>query len=366
MSAPAASQPLHDENPQSDQTQAALVAEHDSALGGDDDDDDLASLGGQSSTASITSTVLNYKYEVRAFVANKRRRPNRTDICCCQNGRRYHAYREGEYVIPNDEREQERLDIHHHIFSLVLGGELYCAPIPEGVSSVLDLGTGTGVWAIDMAETRRAHSHPGIDLSPIQPTWVPPNCRFEVDDFELDWRYTTPFDFIHARNIEGSVKDHRRLFRQAWENLIPGGWLEAADATVGVFCDDETIKRAPNLLQWREHLVEASRIFGKPMGVAQHYKDWLMEAGFVNVKEVIKKVPFSPWPVDPKLKELGSYQQILMLEALDAYSFALFTRVLGWSTPQIQVLLAGVRKELLDRKFHGYSKLYFVYGQKAP
>jgi hypothetical protein len=41
---------------------------------------------------------------------------------------------------------------HHHIFNLVLGGELYCAPISDGVSRILDLGTGTGAWAIDMAE----------------------------------------------------------------------------------------------------------------------------------------------------------------------------------------------------------------------
>jgi hypothetical protein len=75
-------------------------------------------------------------------------------------------------------------------------------------------------------------------------------------------------------------------------------------------------------------------------------------------------VPFSRWAKDPKLKELGTWQQILMLEALDAYSFALFTRVLGWNAARIQLLLAGVRKELLDRQFHGYSKLYFVYGQK--
>jgi hypothetical protein len=54
----------------------------------------------------------------------------------------------------------------------------------------------------------------------------------------------------------------------------------------------------------------------------------------------------------------------MMLEALEAYSFALFTRVLGWSNAEIQLLLVGVRKELLDRRFHGYSKFYFVYGQK--
>ena len=77
-----------------------------------------------------------------------------------------------------------------------------------------------------------------------------------------------------------------------------------------------------------------------------------------------QQVPYSPWAKDPKMKELGTYQLAMMLEALDAYSYALFTRVLGWTTLEIQLLLAGVRKELRDREFHGYSRFYFVYGQK--
>ena len=66
-----------------------------------------------------------------------------------ENRRRYHAYREGEYLIPNDEKEQDRLDLIHHVFRLVLGGALYRAPIPRTVQRVLDMGTGTGIWAID-------------------------------------------------------------------------------------------------------------------------------------------------------------------------------------------------------------------------
>lgn len=119
---------------------------------------------------------------------------------------------------------------------------------------------------------------------------VPPNCLFEVDDFELEWKYSYPFDFIHIRNSEGSVKDHQKLFRQALGHLNPGGWLEVAEATVGIFCDDKTIERVPNLLKWRDLLYEASRKFGKPMGVVCECKEWLIEAGFTNVREDIYKV----------------------------------------------------------------------------
>jgi methylase of polypeptide subunit release factors len=35
---------------------------------------------------------------------------------------------------------------------MILDGELYRAPISDSVSRVLDIGTGTGIWAIDMAD----------------------------------------------------------------------------------------------------------------------------------------------------------------------------------------------------------------------
>ncbi|KAJ1710676.1 putative SAM domain methyltransferase [Aspergillus flavus] len=204
----------------------------------------------------------------------------------------------------------------------------------------------------------------GTDLSPIQPSWVPPNCVFEIDDFELPWNFTQPFDFIHARSVEGSVKDFPHLFRQAHQSLVPGGWFEMMEPTVDIFSDDDSVSKAPHLSEWRDMLIEASGKFGKEMGAAKNYKKWMTEAGFTDVTEEIFKVPFSPWAKDPKLKELGRYQQANMLEALDAYSLALFTRFLGWSVDQIQMLLVGVRQELLDRKLHIYSRYYLVYGRK--
>ena len=44
------------------------------------------------------------------------------------------------------------MDLLHHIYTLALKGELLLAPIIKDPQRVLDLGTGTGIWAIDFAE----------------------------------------------------------------------------------------------------------------------------------------------------------------------------------------------------------------------
>lgn len=53
-----------------------------------------------------------------------------------------------------------------------------------------------------------------------------------------------------------------------------------------------------------------------------------------------------------------------MIEAMDAYSLALFTRVLGWTPEEVRVFLTGVRKEIVDRSLHLYVMFHCVYGQK--
>lgn len=253
------------------------LSEHE---GGSDVDSAYVSLGGSSRTGSITSSITDYVYE---------------------NGRRYHAYRSGQYVLPNDEAEQERLDLQHHIWRLLLHGGLYTAPLAvaqpgwsggAGDFRILDLGCGTGIWAIDMADELPAASVFGVDLSPIQPDWVPANCRFHVDDYEDEWTYRDDekFDYIHGRALSGTVSDWPRFYRQVRQHLKPGGWCEMQEYDAWIFSDDDSFDRAVWTKKWVEKLDEASRMYGKQLNVARHHKQWMIDAGFEDVQEKVIRV----------------------------------------------------------------------------
>jgi ubiquinone/menaquinone biosynthesis C-methylase UbiE len=41
----------------------------------------------------------------------------------------------------------------HHMMTLATGGKLHLAPIGDNPQRILDIGTGTGIWAIEMGNS---------------------------------------------------------------------------------------------------------------------------------------------------------------------------------------------------------------------
>lgn len=62
-------------------------------------------------------------------------------------------YSTTEYLLPNDERERERLDLQHIGFKMMLNGRLHLAPLVRP-QRILDIATGTGIWAIEFGMYR--------------------------------------------------------------------------------------------------------------------------------------------------------------------------------------------------------------------
>jgi cyclopropane fatty-acyl-phospholipid synthase-like methyltransferase len=130
------------------------------------------------------------------------------------NGR---GYVDDNYWVPNDDKQQNQLDIAHHLYGLTLGGKLCLAPI-KNPKKVLDIGAGTGIWAMDFAVQYPSAHVIGFDLSPIGQVRAIPNVRFEVKDAcSPDWGYEqSSFDFIHARGMNGCVSDWVAFHQQTF------------------------------------------------------------------------------------------------------------------------------------------------------
>jgi SAM-dependent methyltransferase len=291
-----------------------------------------------SSTQSVASSI--YDYEL-------------------SQGRTYHAYHSGKYMMPNDEAELDRVDIAYHAIRLSIGNKHFHAPIPSP-SSVLDVGTGTGIWAIDVGDAHPEAEVVGIDLSPTQPTLVPPNVRFEIADADEEWTFRPEsFDLIHTRAMNDlTLKDWADYYRQAFRALKPGGWVEAQECRCRRSSDDGTIPADGHMLYWEDQWEQAMRMIGKnghcdPDLVLQQMR----AAGFVNITIKNFKVPIGTWPKDRDLKDAGRFALVMMIEGMHGMSVKLFTSVLGWEVDKFEALVAKSRAELKRKDIHSYFQM---------
>lgn len=183
---------------------------------------------------------------------------------------------------------------------------MYTAPLKEP-QRILDVGTGTGIWAVEMADEFPAAIVHGTDISPIQPEWVPPNCQFYIDDVESVWVFKQPFDYIHGRALGGVISDWKKFQAEAFKHLKPGGWLEMQDFEGFVFSDDGTLSDDSWIVQWTSEMDRGSQQvkwqviitnpivlilekFGKRFDAIVSQKQNMIDAGFVNIKSQIFKV----------------------------------------------------------------------------
>ncbi|KAF7557728.1 hypothetical protein G7Z17_g414 [Cylindrodendrum hubeiense] len=312
--------------------------ENDSTLGDDD----------ASSTASISSSILQYR---------------------TINGRTYHSERgSNQYWGANDNLQNETLDIQNHVFTLAQDGKLHYAPLPERIDKVVDIGTGTGIWAIDFGDKYPETEVTGTDLSPIQPTWVPPNVHFEIDDFTQEWTFgDASLDYVHMRWLIGCVTDWTGLFKQAYKSLKPGGWIESFECNGFFESDDDTVTDKTASGQWGIIFREGFKKLGSTASFAVVrdgiQKKSLKEAGFVNIEEKHIKIPISPWPRDPKHREVGHFTKAAIENDIEG-TIGFAATQLGWNRTEITLYAAHLRKELRAGKVHAYYRSNVVWAQK--
>ena len=123
------------------------------------------------------------------------------------------------------------------------------------------------------------------------------------------------------------------------------------------YSEDNSLPEDSSILKWITTLLGASDQFGRDPRPGPKLKNWMEAAGFRNIGSTKVKLPVGPWPKDPHLKELGTYNLTQALMGLEAFTLRLFCNVLGWAEEEVTVLLAGVRKELENPKIHSMFDL---------
>ncbi|TGZ80828.1 S-adenosyl-L-methionine-dependent methyltransferase [Ascodesmis nigricans] len=293
-----------------------------------------------SSTQSIHSSMLDYEYE---------------------NGRRYQ--RGG--LVPNDATEQDRLDMQHHLALLLLNGEL-CFTDFEGQDphNVLDCGTGTGIWALDFGDNHPGSQVIGCDISPIQPSWVAPNVKFEIDDLNKEWTWKKEsFDFIHSRYIGIGIKDYDYYAQQIYDALIPGGRVEFGEQEHDIHSDDDT-KAGSFAEAYFTRFVRCIEKAGLSPPTDTLITGALVKAGFEDVRVHKIKQPWGPWAKKKDLRHAGHVTAGVAEGGLPAYGLALFTRYDDMQPEEVKTLCENVIKEVMGRKVHVYNHIMHITARK--
>jgi SAM-dependent methyltransferase len=184
---------------------------------------------------------------------------------------------------------------------------------------VLDIGTGTGLWAIEFAEENPTTEVTGVDLSPVQPAFIPPNCQFLVDDIEYDWTYQT-FDYIHGRFLSMGIRDWPRVFQQSFQHVKPGGWVEYQEAELTFALDSTSLQPNPEMVALSDDVQEAALRIGVNIRQAHSWKESIEAAGFVNHRMQHMRWPLGDWSEDQKGKAIGKMNRLNLLNGIEGLS----------------------------------------------
>lgn len=257
-----------------------------------------------------------------------------------EHGRRYCR----DYFMPNDEDEQDRLRILHQIYLNIFNLELTTIPLQDP-TMVLDVGTGTGEWAMGMAECWPGCKVIGVDISPTFERAIPLNCHFEVMDGESQWPWPDrSFDMVHYRHMSGAFRDWNKVYKETLRCLKPGGWIEVLE-----FHDHEGEKNfygrfPPHSLIHKaaSDIERAEAKHGKHRGI-DHMEPTVLEAiGFVDCQ-----VHEHIIPLDPSNSPLGKLWLVTLRAGFESYGLRLLTKYMNWDATTVRMACDSIGQQMI-------------------
>ncbi|KAK1992470.1 hypothetical protein LX36DRAFT_644705 [Colletotrichum falcatum] len=247
---------------------------------------------------------------------------------------------------PIDDRICDWIDICHKTFQI--GRAKPSSASERRAVKILDVNTGTGIWAIDAAKSNPGSTVIGIDTDRLHPRKHVSNVVFRsVDKIEGPWtqrEVPEEFDFVHSRLVYPIPRNLDRLYRSCFDALSKGGILELEQMNWDICSDDDTIPPHSSLVEWVNVLkgVEQTGYEGT--------KTILEGIGFVDVAFEKIKLPINPGRMTYAEDDIGLWFNSVLNKLLEV------TR-LRWSGSRNNILESQVEQEIQSLRIHAYFRL---------
>lgn len=269
----------------------------------------------------------------------------------------------------NSEKELHRLTVQDHMITVGMGGVLPEQANATAFERILDIGSGSGSWVIETAQTYPQIELVGIDISQRMVEYareqateadVAARVEFQVMDalMLLDFPDNT-FDLVNVRFGSSFVRkfEWRNLLTDMLRVTRPGGVVRVVEANVGVQSTSANLESFCEMIICAEH--QSMRLFeSKPDGVSSHMQELLEMHGY-GCEQVQLKVSALEFragtPEGQAYCEDTQYAMQTMRPFIEKY---------GCLSKEYDTICQQAREEMQHPDFRSTWKIATVWGRK--
>ncbi|KIO29851.1 hypothetical protein M407DRAFT_21104 [Tulasnella calospora MUT 4182] len=288
------------------------------------------------------------------------------------------------YMLPADVAEHGRLDLQHEMLWKKRGGLFYApqavrralAPREGSRPSILDVGSGSGSWVIEMGRQFPHAEVVGLDLAPANLSSAPPsNCRFECDDANLGLlHYKGCFDVVHASCVTLGITNYRKFMDEVVEILRPSGVFLTVAGDMQIHDENHNLlplidEGEPGFtytLRLIHAILDAMRAKGPGIDAYPKIYSWLQDQGnaWEDIGQKIVYIPIGPWEdgMSSKDKQISELMRQDFLRLIQSVRPLLLSY--GWFEETVDKWSAGAQEETKILKNKYYIRWFFTWAIK--
>lgn len=262
-------------------------------------------------------------------------------------------------LLPVDLASLHPGDYLHFLFRQVLQGNSLVPCAFGNESRILDVGSGTGRWAIEMAEALPNVQVYGLDLSPPQDASArsrkhshsPANYHFQPGNVLKRLPFLDDcFDFVHQRFLLASIPPAQwyAVVRELVRVTRPGGWIELIEGGTML------LNQGPATRQWVSWWETLAARSGLDLSRSNHLGELLQQVD-LSCRSSIVDLPLGAWG-----KQAGLLLQRHMLMVYD--DVAMQAQHSGIAPDQLQAVRAQLPEEW--QTMHSQARFFIVLAEK--